>query len=83
MVYFNSKNIKSMRLSKKLDYKYYRLYKVELSIGKQVYRFLLPLNIKIYNVFYVSLLEPCNIQPRSALPLPPPVIVNEKKKNTR
>ena len=37
MVYLNNKIIKSTQQSKKLDYKYYKLYKVELSIEKQAY----------------------------------------------
>ena len=77
MVYLNSKNIKSTRPSKKLDYKYYGPYEVELPIGKQAYRLRLPPSMKIHNVFHVSLLEPCNVRPGSALPPPPPIIVNE------
>ena len=61
MVYFNSKNIKSTRPSKKLDYKYYGPYKIKLPIEKQAYRLRLPLSMKIHNVFHVSLLEPCNV----------------------
>ena len=57
-VYFNSKNIESPRLAKKLDYKYYGPYKIEKLIEKQVYHLKLPLSIKIQNVFYISLLEP-------------------------
>ena len=41
-VYLNSKNIKSMRPSKKLDYKYYELFKIEEPVGKQAYRLKLP-----------------------------------------
>ena len=79
IIYLNSKNIKLMQLSKKLDYKYYKLYKVEFFIGKQVCCLWLPPSIKIYNAFYVSLLELCNIWPRSALPPLLSVIVNEKE----
>ena len=80
IVYLNSKNIKSTWLSKRLDYKYHELYEVELPIGKQAYHLQLSLNMKIYNIFYVSLLEPCNIQLGFVLPLSSPVIVNEGKK---
>ena len=79
IVYLNSKNIKSTWVSKKLDYKYYGSYKMKLPIEKQVYCFQLPPSIKIYNVFHVNLLESCNIQPGSTLPLPLPIIVNERK----
>lgn len=70
-VFFNSKNIESTRPLKKLDYKFYRSYKVEIPINKQVYRLKLLKNMKIYNIFYVSLLKSCqktsagNTQPRS------------------
>lgn len=55
-VFFNSKNIKLTRLSKKLDYKFYRLYKVENLLGKQAYYLKLPDSMKIHNIFYVLLL---------------------------
>lgn len=50
-VYLNNKNIKSM------DYKYYELFEIEKSIGKQVYQLKLSKKMKIYDVFYVSLLN--------------------------
>ena len=34
---FNSKNIELIRLSKKLDYKYYRPFEIEKPVGKQAY----------------------------------------------
>ena len=37
-VYFNSQNIKSTRLSKKLDWKFYKPYKVIELVGKQAYK---------------------------------------------
>ena len=46
MVYLNSKNIKSTRPSKELDYPYYGPYEVELPIGKQAYRLRLPPSMK-------------------------------------
>ena len=78
MVYLNSKNIKLMQLSKKLDYKYYGPYKIK-PIGLQAYCLRLLPNMKIHNIFHVSLLELCNVQPRSTLSLPPIIIVNEEK----
>ena len=77
MVYLNSKNIKSMRPSKKLDYKYYRLYKIELPFGKQAYCFWLPPSMKIHNVFHMSLLKLYNVQLGSILSPSPFVIINE------
>ena len=37
-VYLNSKNIKSMHLFKKLNYKYYELFKIEKPVRKQAYQ---------------------------------------------
>jgi RimJ/RimL family protein N-acetyltransferase len=59
-MYLYVKNIKSIRLSKKLDYKYYELYKINMFINKQSYRLKLSINMrKIHNVFHVFLLEFC------------------------
>ena len=80
MVYLNSKNINLMRPSKKLNYKYYGPYEVELPIKKQVYCLWLSPSIKIHNVFHVSLLEPYNVQSGSALLPLLPIIVNEGEK---
>ena len=52
-VYLNSKSIESMRLAKKLNYKYYKLYTSSKTIEKQVYKLELLSNIKIYNIFHV------------------------------
>jgi hypothetical protein len=59
-IYLCAKNIKSTRSSKKLDYKYYKLYKRNMFINKQSYRLKLFVNMrKIHNVFHVLLLEFC------------------------
>ncbi len=59
-VYLCVKNIRSIRSSKKLDYKYYELYKINMLINKQSYRLKLFANMrKIHNVFHVFLLESC------------------------
>ncbi len=59
-VYLCVKNIRSTRSSKKLDYKYYESYKINMFIKKQSYRLKLFVNMKkIYNVFHVFLLEFC------------------------
>jgi hypothetical protein len=59
-VYLCVKNIKSTRSSKKLDYKYYESYKINMLINKQSYRLKLFANMKkIHNVFHVFLLESC------------------------
>ncbi len=59
-VYLCVKNIRSTRSSKKLDYKYYELYKINMFINKQSYRLKLFANLKkIHNVFHVFLFESC------------------------
>ncbi len=59
-MYLCVKNIKSTRSLKKLDYKYYESYKINMFINKQSYRLKLFANMKkIHNVFHVFLLESC------------------------
>ncbi len=59
-MYLCVKNIKSIKSSKKLDYKYYESYKINMFINKQSYRLKLSANMKkIHNVFHVFLLEFC------------------------
>ena len=57
MIYLNVKNIKFIRLSKKLNYKYYDSYEVEKLIEKQTYKLRLFDTMIIYNVFHVFLLK--------------------------
>jgi hypothetical protein len=58
--YLCAKNIKSIRSLKKLDYKYYESYKINMFINKQSYCLKLFANMKkIHNVFHVFLLEFC------------------------
>ena len=79
MVYLNSKNITSTWPSKKLDFKFYRLYKVDVSVGKQAYCLKLLPSMKIQNVFYVFLLEPGKSQDGTKT-APPLVIVDNNEK---
>ena len=57
-IYLNSKNIESTWPAKKLNYKYYGPYTISEAIGKQAYKLKLLPSMKIYNIFYVSLLKP-------------------------
>ena len=57
MVYLIIKNITIKRFSKKLDYKYIGPYLVIKKILKNNYELDLLLKIRIYLIFYVSLLE--------------------------
>ena len=57
-IYLNAKNIKFIRSSKKLNYKYYDSYVIEKSVDKQTYKLKLLANKKkIHDVFHVFLLE--------------------------
>ena len=58
MVYLIRKNIKTKRPSDKLDYKKLGLFRVEERIADINYRLRLPQKIRIYPVFYISILEP-------------------------
>ena len=57
MVYLVIKNIIIKRFSKKLDYKYLGLYKVTKRISENNYQLNLPLKVRIYLIFYISLLK--------------------------
>ena len=56
-IYILRKNIKTIQLNKKLYYIKIRLYKIKSKKGNIVYKIVLPKTIKIYNIFYISLLE--------------------------
>ena len=57
MVYLAIKNIIIKRPSKKLDHKYLGLYKVIKRISENNYQLDLPPRVRIYPIFYISLLE--------------------------
>ena len=78
MVYLAIKNIITKRLSKKLDYKYLGPYKVTKRISENNYQLNLPPKVRIYLIFYISLLENAiNVKPISTGR--DNVKVNEKK----
>jgi len=56
-VMLDTRNIRTTRPKKKLDYKYWGPLKVTERIGKQAYRLDLPKDSGIHPVFHVSLLE--------------------------
>jgi len=77
-VMVNAKNIKTKRLSKKLDYKLRSKFEIEKLCGTNAYRLKLSsLSGKIYPDFHVRLLEPYrqNSIPGRRSPTPPPVDV--------
>ena len=57
MVYLAIKNIIIKRPSKKLDYKYLKPYKVTKRISENNYQLDLPPKVRIYPIFYISLLK--------------------------
>ena len=57
MVYLVIKNIITKKPSKKLNHKYLKPYKVIKKISKNNYQLDLPPKVRIYLIFYISLLE--------------------------
>jgi hypothetical protein len=57
-VYLLTKNFKSKRPSKKLNYVKMGLFKIINKITEVLYRLDLLLKIKIYLVYYITMLEP-------------------------
>jgi hypothetical protein len=57
LVYLLRRNIKTIRLSDKLDYKKFSLFKIKRNIKNISYEFYLLLTIRIYPIFHISLLE--------------------------
>jgi hypothetical protein len=60
LVYLLRRNIKTTRPSDKLDYKKFGPFRVKRNIKNISYELYLLLTIKIYFIFYISLLEPAN-----------------------
>jgi hypothetical protein len=58
LVYLLRRNIKITRLSDKLDSKKIGLFKIKRNIRDISFEFKFPFIIKIYSIFYISLLEP-------------------------
>jgi hypothetical protein len=57
LVYLLRRNIKTTKLSNKLDYKKFGLFKVKRNIKNISYELHFLLTIKIYPIFYISLLK--------------------------
>lgn len=76
-VWLDTKNIKTDRPAKKLDYKKLGPFKILAQVGTRSFRLDLPKSVKIHPVFHVNLLEPWrpdHIPGRKQNP-PPPVQV--------
>lgn len=80
-VFLKSKDYKSNRPSKKLDYKNIGPFKIIERINEVAYRLKLPNTMKIHNVFHVSLLElkSKDIYPTQINPEPLPVIIGDEE----
>jgi hypothetical protein len=60
LIYLLRRNIKTIKLSDKLDLKKIGLFKVKRNIRDISFEFKLPLIIRIYPIFHISLLEPAH-----------------------
>jgi len=81
-MWLENKNIHSNRLSKKLDQKRYRSFRISKDIGLGAFQLELPERWMIYNMFNEDLLIRCNklqFKEQHVEPVPPPIIVNEKE----
>jgi hypothetical protein len=61
LIYLLRRNIKTIRPSDKFNYKKFDLFKVKRNIKNISYELYLPLIMKIYPVFHISLLEPADL----------------------
>jgi RNase H-like domain found in reverse transcriptase/Reverse transcriptase (RNA-dependent DNA polymerase)/Integrase zinc binding domain/Chromo (CHRromatin Organisation MOdifier) domain/Retroviral aspartyl protease/Integrase core domain len=79
-VWLNSKNLRTDRPARKLDYKRVGPFPILEKVGTRSYRLDLPRTMKIHPVFHVSLLErfrPDTIAGRTPQPPPPLVVAGE------
>ncbi|KAJ1600134.1 hypothetical protein NDA14_002238 [Ustilago hordei] len=58
MVYINRQNWKTRRPTPKLDTRFAGPYPVQEQVGRRAYRITLPANLRVHDVFHVSMLEP-------------------------
>ncbi|KAJ1597946.1 hypothetical protein NDA14_000045 [Ustilago hordei] len=58
MVYINRRNWKTRRPTPKLDTRFAGPYPVQERVGRRAYQITLPVNLRVHDVFHVSMLEP-------------------------
>jgi hypothetical protein len=61
LIYLLRRNIKIIRLSDKLDYKKFGLFKIKRNIKNINYELYLSLTIRIHPIFYIFLLKLANL----------------------
>ena len=81
-VWLSSENIRTTRLTKKLDYKWLGPYVIEQVISRNAYRLKLPASFgKVHPVFSVTLLCPFESDPiierQEHHPPPPPLVIRD------
>ena len=79
-IWLSSCYIKITRPYRKLDHKRLNRFKVFCRVGSHVYLLELPATKKIYPVFHISLLKPCNSDPlpgQVQAENPPPNVVDD------
>jgi len=77
-VWLSTKNIRTQRPSKKLDYKHIGPFTILQRIGTTSYKLNLPQSMRIHPVFHSNLLrlDPNDALPFQHIPPPPPIIVD-------
>ncbi|UTT90614.1 hypothetical protein NDA17_003064 [Ustilago hordei] len=76
MVYINRRNWKTRRPTPKLDTRFAGPYPVQERVGCRAYRITLPANLRVHDVFHVSMLEPArtsSLPQRAEQPTMPPL----------
>ena len=76
-MYFLIKNFKTIRSSQKLDHKKIGSFFIKKQKNKLNYELDLPKKMKIYPIFYISLLEPANSE--TPVSTKPPKLLSENK----
>jgi len=82
-IWLEAKNIYSNRLSKKLNQKRYRPFRISKDIGLGVFQLKLPEKWMIYDMFNKDLLTKCrepHYQEQHMEPIFPSMIINEEEK---
>jgi hypothetical protein len=74
LIYLLRRNIKTIRLSNKLDYKKFGPFKIKRNIKNISYKLHFLLTIRIYLIFHISLLELANLN--TPIELAPEIYLN-------